>query len=126
MRTLSLLVGLAALAGCGSSDNRVIVSGTVMNGAAPLASGIVRFTPDAGVPIAAGISDGKYSAQVPPGKYKVTIEANSGPMVGNGMAPSSEERVKGPKLTPIPEKYRAGVPTEIAGPNPALDFDLTK
>ncbi len=125
MRTFSL-IGLLALAGCGPSDSRVAVAGTVMNGAAPLASGIVRFTPDAGVPVAAGITAGKYSAQVPPGKYRVTIEANSGAMIGNGMAPSSEERLKGPKLTPIPEKYRLGIPTDIAGPNPALDFDLAK
>ena len=127
MRLLSLLgCALLALAGCGSSDSRVgvAVAGTVTNGAAPLASGVIRFTPETGTPVAATVAAGKYSAQLPPGKYKVTIEATSGSMPGGG---SSDDRTKAAKLPTIPEKYRTtGVPTDIAAANPALDFDLSK
>ena len=115
---------LLALAGCGPTDNRVAVAGSVTNGAAPFASGVIRFAPDSGVPVAANVVAGKYSVQLAPGTYKVTIEATSGTMAGGG---TSEDRTKAAKLPTIPEKYRTtGVSTEIAAANPALDFDLAK
>ena len=124
MRLVSLLgCTLLALAGCAPSDNRVAVAGSVTNGSAPLASGVIRFTPDGGTPVAATIAAGKYSAQLPPGQYKVTIEATSGSMAGGG---TSDDRTKATRLPTIPEKYRLGVPSAIAGPNPGLDFDLAK
>ena len=126
MRFLPLGCALLALAGCGSTDNSVTVSGTVSIGAVPLANGVIRFTPppNAGVPVASTVAGGKYSAQVPPGKYTVTVEASAAP--SGEHATSDKSKGNAAPLPAIPEKYRKGVPTEIAGPNPALDFDLSK
>ncbi len=121
-----LALALSSLGGCGSTDNGVTVAGTVTIGPAPLAHGVVRFTPASGTPVAAGVVAGKYEARVPPGQYTVTVEATSAPAVGTG---SSEDRTKtkgAPPLATIPAKYRTGVSVDIAGSNPALDFDLSK
>lgn len=112
---------LAALAGCGKTDNRV--AGTVTIGAAPLESGVVRFAPESGPVVAATVGDGKYGAQLPAGKYTVTVEATSPP---GGNSGTSDDRSKTKALAKIPEKYKTGVSIDIAGPNPALDFDLSK
>lgn len=122
MRNLLWLgCALAALAGCGKADNRV--AGTVTIGPISLESGVIRFTPEAGPVVAATVSDGKYGAQLPAGKYTVTVDATSPP---GGNSGTSDDRSTTKALTKIPEKYKTGVSIVIAGPNPALDFDLSK
>ncbi len=118
---LWLSCGLVALAGCGKSDNRV--AGSVSIGPAPLESGVVRFAPESGPVVAATVSDGKYSVQLPLGKYTVTVEATS-PSGGN--TGTSDDRSKTKTLAKIPERYKTGVSIDIAGSNPILDFDLSK
>lgn len=116
---LILVCSLMTLTGCSKSAKRVAVSGTVMNGTTPLASGVVRFIPESGGSVSANIVDGKYEAQVVAGKYKVTIEAVA-PFSTNG------EKVPVKELPTIPAKYKTGVPAEVTGPNSDLNFDLSK
>ena len=74
-----VLFGLAVVSGCGSGDtlNRQPVSGTVKLDGQPLASGSIRFIPqDTTGKVTSGggpITDGKYSTDLPPGKYLVKI-----------------------------------------------------
>ena len=120
---LILICSLITTVGCSKSEKRFAVSGNVMNGTAPLASGVIRFAPEKGIPIAASVVDGKYEAQVVAGNYKVTVEAVapfSTVPVASGEKPSVKE------LPTIPAKYKTGVPKEVTGPNSDLNFDLSK
>ncbi len=92
-------------------------------GPTPLESGVVRFASVSGPAVAATVSEGKYGAQLPAGKYTVTVEATSPP---GGNSGTSDDRSTTKALAKIPEKYKSGVSIDIAGPNPALDFDLSK
>lgn len=114
---------LLTIAGCSKTEKRLAVSGTVMNGTIPLASGVIRFVPEKGGSVSANIVDGKYEAQVVAGKNKVVIEAVapfSTVPVASGEKPHAKE------LPTIPAKYKTGVPTEVTGPNSDLNFDLSK
>lgn len=127
--TRGLLVAFAlALAGCGSKPPEYTVGGSVKLGPLPLPSGVIRFTPgDAGgVPISANVADGRYTvAGVRPGKYTVTVEGGAAVPVAGANTTSDSKPAAAPAPS-IPAKYRAGVPVEIAGDNPNLDFDLSK
>ena len=70
-----ILAGTFALliSGCGSSDEGVWVNGTVTYRGKPFSNASITFYPATGRPIGASISDGKYSVQLPPGQYKVTV-----------------------------------------------------
>jgi len=98
-------------------------------GAKPLEFGAIRFTPDGspGGPQAANVKDGNYTvANLQSGKYKVTIEAMAAVPVADGAISSdTKPKATAPPVT-VPEKYRSGVPVEISGNNPALNFDLNK
>ena len=117
---LIIVCTLLVLGACGKSVKTVPVSGTVTIGTAPLANGVIRFTPETAPGVPATIIDGKYSVQMAPGKYKVTVEATQAPPTTTG------EKVPAKELPTIAAKFKTGVPTEITGPNPALDFDLSK
>jgi len=129
-RRSQFVVAALALCGCGESKPAThTVSGTVTVGAKPLEFGAIRFTPDGslGGPQAANVKDGNYTAaNLQPGKYKVTIEAMAAVPVADGTISSDTKPKATAPLVTVPEKYRTGVPVEISGNNPALNFDLSK
>jgi hypothetical protein len=65
------------VAGCTKKSNRGTVAGTVTLDGEPLKSGVIRFVPADGLTATADsiITDGKFSASVPPGEKKVSISA---------------------------------------------------
>jgi hypothetical protein len=85
---LATLAVFAALAGCGSSDGTV--RGTVMANGKPVEEGHINFMPmdDKNSTFGAPIENGKFSAKVAPGKYKVMI---SGGPKGKGYPKTQEE-----------------------------------
>jgi hypothetical protein len=74
---LSLAICCATLGGCSAKSNRGTVTGNVTLDGQPLKSGLIRFEPaDGKTPTAdALITDGKFSASVPPGDKKISISA---------------------------------------------------
>ena len=72
---------LGLLAGCGESDGRVPVEGTVKLKGQPLPQGTIEFVSDQ-VRTGAMITEGDYSIPkeqgLPPGKYKVKITSGDG------------------------------------------------
>jgi hypothetical protein len=68
---------LAAIAGCSEQADQATVTGTVTLDGQPLAAGEIRFAPADGQSSTAGatISEGKFTASVPPGEKKVQISA---------------------------------------------------
>lgn len=75
--TLCIACCFILLFGCGKKSDRGTVAGTVTLDGAPLKSGIIRFMPIDGATATAdaAISDGKFSATVPPGEKKISISA---------------------------------------------------
>src|SRR5438552_15350285 len=73
---LLVLVGLVALSS-GCSDGKGIVNGTVTFDGQPVASGMVTFVKQGGELAREGavIKDGSFQALVPPGKYKLELNA---------------------------------------------------
>jgi hypothetical protein len=67
----------ALLIGCGKLPSRATVTGTVSLDGQPLSAGIIRFQPADGqtATAEAPITDGKFSALVPPGDKKISISA---------------------------------------------------
>jgi hypothetical protein len=64
-----------------ADDKKVaVVHGKVSVNGKPVAKGKVVFHPEKGKPVSATIKDGDYSAKdVPPGKLRVTVEAQDVP-----------------------------------------------
>jgi hypothetical protein len=64
-------------AACNKKSNRSTVSGSVTLDGQPLKSGVIRFVPVDGATATADsmVTDGKFSASVPPGEKKVSISA---------------------------------------------------
>ncbi|WP_232055994.1 hypothetical protein [Tuwongella immobilis] len=79
-----MLLGIFSVAGCGSSDTLVKVTGKVTLNKQPLSSGSVAFIGDVFAGSSMIGSDGKYEiAGVPAGKaLAITVSAGSGPMPG--------------------------------------------
>ena len=96
------LVLAAPLAGCSSQPPAV--SGDVTLDGQPLADGVITYVPvDQQTPnVEVKIQDGKYSARVPVGSYKVRINAAKAP---------GERRIKYDSTgTPPPEAYAERIP----------------
>jgi len=114
---LAALLILIAPLGADEKPSKIgTVSGKVTFKDQPLPGGTVAFHPEKGkAVIAALVADGSYSAKVPAGEYRVTIETES--LKDKGKEPAKgEEKPKGgdkkeaPKYVKIPEKY--GDPTK--------------
>jgi len=77
VRAALAALALALTVGCGGPPEGT-VSGTVKMDDEPLKDGIIRVEPtDPNAhPVDATVSDGKYTATLPPGEAKVTIRAN--------------------------------------------------
>ena len=74
---LCVLCCCILIVGCAKKSNRGTVSGNVTLDGEPLKSGVIRFVPADGATATADsvITDGKFSASVPPGDKKVSISA---------------------------------------------------
>jgi hypothetical protein len=72
---VGLLLGL--MSGCSADTKHGVVAGTVSLDGQPLKSGNIRFDPIDGRTATADamITDGKFSATVPPGEKRVSITA---------------------------------------------------
>jgi hypothetical protein len=127
------IVGLALLPlliGCGRSDNRAEVSGTIRLNGEPLATGTISFVPMEGTtgPSSGGhIIDGEYHVPgqngVAVGKNRVSILSvvKTGRKIGDLRGESEDEKVQ-----VVPRKYNTEsevICTVQPGSN-RLDFDL--
>ena len=74
--TLLFFIGLACLTGCG--DGKSVVNGTVSYEGKTVTNGSVTFTSTEGELVREGavITDGAFTAHMPPGKYKVELSAS--------------------------------------------------
>lgn len=132
-------LGLLALSGCGEKFSEV--SGTVSLGGKPLEAGVVTFFPEKGLPVAASVQNGSYTAvNVPFGPVRVTVtplqteaEVTAGP--GGPVKPGQEDPTA--KQTPapkkpagpiIPEKYTSvdtsGLSTKVEQEKVTFPIDL--
>jgi hypothetical protein len=74
--TFVLLCLLALFTGCEEGADATDVSGNVTYRTQPLANGSVTFYPESGQPVSVGLdAAGLYSAELPPGQYRVAIQA---------------------------------------------------
>jgi hypothetical protein len=125
---------LGAWSGCGPGNplGRKAISGKVTLDDKPLEQGTISFEPLAkkGVSAGAVISAGSYSIAaekgLPPGKYRVRINASQGGEKAAGTAPPGPTTAAAPKSL-IPPKYntQSDLSAEVteAGPN-QFDFPL--
>lgn len=118
--TAILLLGVVFLAGCNSDQGEV--SGTVLLGEQPLKEGQIIFeeVDKSKTPVGAQITDGKYSAKVPPGSKVVRISASrpSG-KIDPVMGPVKEEMIA------VEFNEKTTLKAEIkAGGNPDVDFSV--
>jgi hypothetical protein len=119
---LAGLLGLAA--GCDDGPPVGDLTGEVTLDGAPLAEGVVRFTPvDGSTPTASAlIADGKFAERVPVGVHRVEISA---PKLPKGVRTSKELKRgtidEGSAMEElVPERYntRSELKTEVKrGPN---------
>ncbi len=101
---LSLLLVLIACVGCGGTDGKLKVTGTVTLKGEPLDDGIIEFASDE-IRTGANITKGKYEVPaetgLKPGTYKVSITA------GDGRTPAdSPDGMPGPTGANIISKDR--------------------
>jgi hypothetical protein len=71
-----MMAMLLMFAGCGSGKTLRGISGEVTFDGEPVESGDIQFLPEVGTPEGSNIIDGKYAANVSPGKMKVRIYAS--------------------------------------------------
>jgi hypothetical protein len=105
---LLVLPWLIALVGCG--DGKASVNGTVTFDGQPVASGAVAFVKEeAGQIIREGaiIKDGSFEAHLPPGKYKVELNAQK--VVGKRKQKGFDGKDEDVELTEelFPARYNA-------------------
>jgi hypothetical protein len=121
------VVPIALVLGCSKPSTDGVVSGTVTLDSQPLKAGTVRFDAvDNRTPAAdASISDGKFTAKVPPGDKRVTI--TSPKVVGKRkMYDTPDSPVFDVTEESLPRRYNAQTElklTVIAGDQDAT-FDL--
>lgn len=118
---------MVLLSGCGPGKPTypsTRLEGNVTVDGKPIVQGNLQFVPhnpSQGPITAALIDDGRYVAEaVPRGKMRVLLTATkeTGKMIKEYSTPRPEV------INLIPEKYRAGIPIEVAGDNVNQDFAL--
>jgi hypothetical protein len=114
----------ATLAGCGNSDGRVPISGTVTYLGQPFSNASIAFYPATGRPVMAAISDGQYAVELAPGDYKVTV--NLGVNLPEGW---KEGDPVPPQEMVLPRQYSNVLHTPLSatvadGESEPVDFDL--
>ena len=104
--TFSFLV-LALFTGCG--DGKGSVRGTVSFNDRPIKKGVIKFTSTEGPLIHEGavITDGSFETRVPPGKYKVEVNAQhvTGKRIQKGFDGNDEEILLSEEM--LPEYYNS-------------------
>ena len=134
-RTLALLLGLAAIAGCGSESDsfeRFPVEGKVTLDGAPLKSGTVTFIAQRqGASATADVADGAFrlgrSAGLSPGSYRVEVYSiqPTGKKVPSAEDPKAlvDETTN---LVPRSYNVQSGLKADIppGGPKEPLTFGL--
>jgi len=130
LRAVGFAFGAAALllsAGC-ADNNKSVVSGTVLVDGQPLANGTIQFFPSDGngQTGAAGVTDGKYTANAGVGDMKVIITGIK--VVGKIKQYDTPDSPTVDDVRELlPDKYNKN--TELTatlkpGPNAGVDFDL--
>jgi hypothetical protein len=127
MRRLGLMLLAVWILGCGAgkpSYPSARLEGSVTVDEKPIAEGSLQFLPqNAGrVPVtAASIVDGRYVAEaVPRGQMRVLVSATK----QTGKMIKEHDSTRPQVVNLIPAKYRSGIPIDVTGDNPKLDFAL--
>ena len=129
-----ILIGPLCL-GCGSSDPRLPISGSVQLDGQPLAAGTIEFSPvgpggQAGGSITAGRFAISASRGLPPGNYLVRIMASgSGPATVPQGPPGPESMKRPAAAEEIPAKYNTQselAVTVAAGTDNSFEFLLER
>jgi len=128
-RFLAILL-VAAFIGCGEADplGRMEISGTVTFNGQPLNDGSISFEPMEGATTSSGavVSQGKYAIQrsegLPPGKYRVTVNAikpGTGMTLPEGKFPGEEVGTPPEELIPPDWNVKSTHTIEVtkSGPN---------
>ena len=112
-----VVAGSAFLAGCDSSGGAHDVTGTVTFEGEPVKEGQIVF--ESGTVTGAEIKEGKFTAQLPPGKYKVRITATR----EEGVAPDGLPNY----VSYVPKKYNEQTTLEedVSGKK-EVKYELTK
>jgi hypothetical protein len=107
---------LVPLAGC--AEPRGEVTGTVTLKSQPVATAVVTFFPDQGMPAAATVQDGRYTVpNLPYGKYRVTVTPQKeSPAVLQGPDGPQKPGRGGPpgKAAPAPKSDAPAIPKKYA------------
>jgi hypothetical protein len=108
-RVLIVLIAFLPLLGCAKKRalNAGSVSGTITYKGNPVNGALLRFYPvpgpDPEVPAVAADQQGKFTATIPPGEYKIAVQGSPGPpkgvsegggMVPKGMDPAKAEEMR--------------------------------
>ena len=118
-RAFVLLITSALLAcpGCGTSSTRT-VSGKITYQGQPVTSGLINFVASGDRPLGNSIRpDGTYTCQLPPGEYKVRIDA-PGALPDNWKSTDDRPPPEAPRQAPI--KYSR---FETSGLTATVDAD---
>ena len=121
------LLAPAGVTGCGSDGGTV--DGTVTFDGQPVVNGTVAFVrPDGGVREGAVVTDGRFQVRVPPGAYRVEVNAKK--VVGKRKQKGFDGKDEEVELTEelIPEKYNAKstLTADVKPGANAIPFDLKK
>ena len=122
--TLCLLL-CAAITGCG--DGKGSVSGTVNFDGQPVPEGSLTFIKDDGkTREGAAIKDGKFQTSIPPGKYKVEVNAQKVAGTRKQKGFDGKEEVIELREEMIPEWYntKTELVEEIKPGNHTMNLDL--
>ena len=132
-RFLLTVLALAALGGCGDSQNRSEVTGRVTLRGQPVDDGIIQFAPLDGQQTGDGaqIVQGQYRIPkdkgLAPGRYKVSIYAGDGRSGAGDASPDSPHAGSRPGKERVPPEYNESstLVREVTagGPN-ELNFDI--
>ena len=120
---LAVLVVLGS--GCSTRPNQPTarLAGTVSLNGQAVSEGNIQFHPveaERGI-VQVEIRDGRYAAAIPQGPVVVLLNATR--TTGRKVQQYSEEVPE--VVSVIPPKYRPGIPLEVTGDDPALNFELT-
>jgi hypothetical protein len=118
------ILALFAIGACSKKPAVSSVSGDVTLDGAPIETGYIKFLPQpngSAAPVGGVIANGKYSVEVPRGKFLATINAVrvTGKMINEYSKPRPEF------ASIIPDKYKGGITVEVTTDYARVDFELT-
>jgi hypothetical protein len=119
-------MAVAVLAGCGSADGRVEVSGAVTFNGKPVDYGSIQFVSSDTDADTVVITDGKYTARLTPGKKKVVIQGFK--KVGVDYRDPADKSTAFDVLDHyLPPEFntQTKLTADVTGPRGDLNFELT-